>query len=245
MDLHYDIHSFNALTAWYNFILCALPSCELSFNDFSSFNVWFSYKIVLVRCYLFHCALYCTFSPVNLKFLCLCVKDVCRMCEMKMKNLLVDVEICSLCRKETGFQTDFQQYKEKSWPSFFIDKLWPDIFLGFFVWGFLVLRGLCSRTWKSNVWTGVAVQRSRWSTDDTKLVQFFRIHMLLMPCQLVLVLQCLTNLSFMVLSSLVRMHDRPFLVHLMESAISWCLYGDLCNLESTTYLIDIDFLRHF
>ena len=34
----------------------------------------------------------------------------------------------------------------------------------------------------------------------------------------------------MVLSSLVRRHDRSFVVHLLEPAINRCLYGDLCNL---------------
>ena len=56
------------------------------------------------------------------------------------------------------------------------------------------------------------------------------MHMLLTPFQLVLVLQYLTNPSFMVLSSLVRRHDRSFVVHLLEPAINLCLYGDLCNL---------------
>ena len=34
----------------------------------------------------------------------------------------------------------------------------------------------------------------------------------------------------MVLSTLVRRHDRSFVVHLLEPAINLCLYGDLCNL---------------
>ena len=34
----------------------------------------------------------------------------------------------------------------------------------------------------------------------------------------------------MVLSTLVRRHDRSFVVHLLELAINLCLYGDLCNL---------------
>ena len=34
----------------------------------------------------------------------------------------------------------------------------------------------------------------------------------------------------MVLSTLVRKHDRSFVVHLLEPAINLCLYGDLCNL---------------
>ena len=34
----------------------------------------------------------------------------------------------------------------------------------------------------------------------------------------------------MVLSTLVRKHDRSFVVHLLEPAINRCLYGDLCNL---------------
>ena len=83
---------------------------------------------------------------------------------------------------------------------------------------------------KSNVWTDVAVRTSSWSSDDNKLVEFFRIHMLLTPLRLVLVLQYLTNPSFMVLRTLVRMHERSFVVHLLEPAINLCLYGDLCNL---------------
>ena len=31
----------------------------------------------------------------------------------------------------------------------------------------------------SNVWTDVAVRMSSWSSDDNKIVEFFRIHMLL------------------------------------------------------------------
>ena len=83
---------------------------------------------------------------------------------------------------------------------------------------------------KSNVWTDVAVWTSSWLSDDNKLVEFFRIHMLLTPLWLVLVLQYLTNPSFTVLSTLVRRHDRPFVIHLLEPAINQCLYGDLCNL---------------
>ena len=60
---------------------------------------------------------------------------------------------------------------------------------------------------KSNVWTDVAVRTSSWSSDDNKLVEFFRIHMLLTPLWPVLVLQYLTNPSFMVLSTLVRRHE--------------------------------------
>ena len=86
------------------------------------------------------------------------------------------------------------------------------------------------KCWKSNVWADVAVGTSSWSSDDNKLVEFFRIHMLLTPLRLVLVLQYLTNPSFMVLSTLVRRHDRSFVVHLLEPAINLCLYGDLCNL---------------
>ena len=83
---------------------------------------------------------------------------------------------------------------------------------------------------KSNVWTDVAVRSSSWSSDDNKLVEFVRIHMLLTPFRLVLVLQYLTNPSFMVLSSLVRRHDKSFVSHLPEKGINRCLYGDLCNL---------------
>ena len=38
---------------------------------------------------------------------------------------------------------------------------------------------------KSNGWTDVAVRTSSWSSDDNKLVEFFRIHMLLTPLRLV------------------------------------------------------------
>ena len=69
------------------------------------------------------------------------------------------------------------------------------------------------------------------SNDDNKLVEFFRIHMLLTPLRLVLVLQYINNPSFMVLNTLVRRHDRSFVVHLLEAAIKRCLYGDLCNLS--------------
>ena len=82
-----------------------------------------------------------------------------------------------------------------------------------------------------NVWTDVAVQTSSWSSDDNKLVEFFKIHMFLTQLRLVLLLQYLTNPSFMVLSSLVRRHERSFVVHLLEPAANRCLYGDLCNLR--------------
>ena len=86
------------------------------------------------------------------------------------------------------------------------------------------------KCWKSNVWTDVVVRTPHWSSDDNKLVELFRIHMLLTPLRLVLMLQYFTNPSFMVFSTLVRRHDRPFVVHLLEPAINRCLYGDLCNL---------------
>ena len=73
---------------------------------------------------------------------------------------------------------------------------------------------------KSDVWTDVVIRTSSWSSDDNKLVEFFRIHMLLTPLQLVLVLQYLTNPCFMVLSTLVRRHDRSFVIHLLEPAIN-------------------------
>ena len=66
----------------------------------------------------------------------------------------------------------------------------------------------------------VAVRMSSLSSDDNKLVGFFRIHMLLTSMQLVLVLH----------SSLVRRQDRSFVVHFLEPAINLCLYGVLCNL---------------
>ena len=48
----------------------------------------------------------------------------------------------------------------------------------------------------------------------------FRIHMLLTPLQLVLVLQYLVNPPFTVLSSPVRKHDRSFVLHLLEPTVN-------------------------
>ena len=82
---------------------------------------------------------------------------------------------------------------------------------------------------KSNVGTNVPVRTSSWSSDDNKLVEFFRIHVLLTPLQLVLGLRYLANPPFTVLSSSVRKHDRSLVSHFLEPAINRCLYGDLCN----------------
>ena len=46
------------------------------------------------------------------------MNDVCQMYEMNTNNMLVDVEIFSLCREETLFQAEFQQYKWNSGPLF-------------------------------------------------------------------------------------------------------------------------------
>ena len=84
----------------------------------------------------------------------------------------------------------------------------------------------------SNVWTDVAVRTSSWSSDNNKLVEFFEIYMLLPALQLVLVLQYLTNPSFMVLSSLAGGGGGgggTKGLFLLEPAINRCLYGDLCN----------------
>ena len=99
---------------------------------------------------------------------------------------------------------------------------------------------------KSIVWTDVAVRTSSWSSDDNKLVEFFRIHILFTPLRLVLVLQYLINLSFVVLSTLVRRHDGCSVVHLLEPAINLCLYGDLCNLDvQYTDMADFDLPQTF
>ena len=55
----------------------------------------------------------------------------------------------------------------------------------------------------------------------------FRIHMLLTPLHLVLVLQYLANPPFTVLSSSVRKHGRSFVLHV--PAVNRCFYGDSCN----------------
>ena len=65
--------------------------------------------------------------------------------------------------------------------------------------------------------SGVAVQASSWLSNDNKLVEFFRILILLKSLRLVLVFQYLTNPSFMVLSNLVRRHDSSFVIHLLKS----------------------------
>ena len=46
-----------------------------------------------------------------------------KMYEMKMDNLLVDVEIFSFYGKENLFQAEFQQNKTKLWSSFLTHKL--------------------------------------------------------------------------------------------------------------------------
>ena len=105
------------------------------------------------------------------------------------------------------------------------------------IWVYLTLpsfflKALCTRLLilDFNRLCGIAIQTSSWSNDDNKLVEFFRIHMLLIPLRLVLVLQYLTNSSFVASSSLVKRHNRPFVLHLLEPPINQCLYGDLCNL---------------
>ena len=47
---------------------------------------------------------------------------MCKMYEMKMNNLLVDVEIFSLCRKETLIQAEFQQ-QEALWATYLTRQL--------------------------------------------------------------------------------------------------------------------------
>ena len=85
------------------------------------------------------------------------------------------------------------------------------------------------KSWKSYVWTDVAVQTSSWSRDDNRLVEFLTIHMLLTPMLLVLVLQDLISPSFKVVNTLVSRHDKSFVVHLLDPAIKQCLTGTLRN----------------
>ena len=58
------------------------------------------------------------------------------------------------------------------------------------------------------------------------LSEFFRIHMLLTPLQLVLVLQYLTNPTFMVLKTLVRRHDRSFDFSKKKSTRLWEIFNN-------------------
>ena len=60
----------------------------------------FSHKIVFAHCNLFHCVLYSAFSPVNVKFFVF----VCERYELKMNNLLVDVEIFSFVINKLYFK---------------------------------------------------------------------------------------------------------------------------------------------
>ena len=70
--------------------------------------------------------------------------------------------------------------------------------------------------------------------------------MSLTPLRLVLVLQYLTNPSLMGLSSLVRRHDRSFVVHLLKPAINRSLYGaEYATWESSTDMADFDLPRAF
>ena len=116
----------------------------------------------------------------------------------------------------------------------------PSFFLKTLCTRFLILDfnrscGEVSSVEKSNVWTDVAERTSRWLSDDNELVEFFGIQMLLTPLRLGLVLQYLTNKSFIVLSSLLSRHDRSFVVYLLEPAKNRCFYGDLCNLQGVQY----------
>ena len=63
----------------------------------------FSHKIVFAHCNLFHCVLYSAFSPVNVKFFVF----VCERYELKMNNLLVDVEIFSFVINKLYFKQSF------------------------------------------------------------------------------------------------------------------------------------------
>ena len=98
---------------------------------------------------------------------------------------------------------------------------------------------------KSYVCTDVAVRTSSWSSDDNRHVEFFRIHMLFTPFQLVLVAQYLISPFFMVDGILVRRHDKSLVVHLLEPAIKRCLKGSYVVLESSTDMRGFVLLRHF
>ena len=49
----------------------------------------------------------------------------------------------------------------------------------------------------------------------------------------------------MVLSTLVRRHDKSFVIHLLELAINPCLYDDLCNLGVQSNMADFDLPQKF
>ena len=81
------------------------------------------------------------------------MKDVCKMYEMKMNNLVVDVEIF---RKETLFQAEFQQHMWSSFSQINFDQTYfggfclgvfcpGDFWQGSFGAGCFCLGGLCPR----------------------------------------------------------------------------------------------------
>ena len=82
---------------------------------------------------------------------------------------------------------------------------------------------------KSYVCTDVAVRTLNWSSDDNRHVEFFSIHMLFAPLQLVLVTQLVISPSLMVYSNFLRRHDKSLIVLLLEPAIKRCLKGVLCG----------------
>ena len=81
----------------------------------------------------------------------------------------------------------------------------------------------------SYVWTDVAVRTCSSSRDDNRLMELLTIHKLLIPLQLVLVLQYLISQSLIVVNTLVSWLDKSFVVHLLEPAIKRCLKRTLCN----------------
>ena len=93
---------------------------------------------------------------------------------------------------------------------------------------------------KLKVCTDVAYLTSNFSSDDNKLAEFVRIHMLFTLLWLILVFQYLLNPSLMVVKVLVCIPDSSFVVHLLEPGMKRCLNGVLCSLGSSTNKEDLD-----
>ena len=138
MGLPYYILNFSVLTAWYNFILCAVPGCELCFNDFSSFDLCFLIKLYLyIVIYLFFNLLYiftCKYENFYV-----CVK------EMKTNNLLVMSKFSYVAVKKLYFKRSSTIYVEivvlfshrqtLTIHNLGVSFVWGFFGMGVFVWG--------------------------------------------------------------------------------------------------------------
>ena len=66
--------------------------------------------------------------------------------------------------------------------------------------------------------------------DDSKVVEFLSIHILLTPVWLMFIQQYFSGPVFMTVSILDNKLDNCLVVHLLEPAMKQCFTGDLCSL---------------